>query len=56
MPVENLQRDEGIRKTSMEDLRRLLPAFDRNGILTAGNSSQLSDGGASACCCARRRL
>ena len=42
--MEQLKKDEGIRKTSMEDLMRLQPAFDRNGILTAGNSSQLSDG------------
>ncbi|MCL5437983.1 MAG: acetyl-CoA C-acetyltransferase [Candidatus Thermoplasmatota archaeon] len=42
--MDQLKKDEGIRKTGMEDLRRLVPAFDRNGILTAGNSSQLSDG------------
>ena len=42
--LEQITKDEGIRKTSMEDLRKLQPAFDRNGILTAGNSSQLSDG------------
>ena len=44
VPLEPITKDEGIRKTSMEDLRKLQPAFDRNGILTAGNSSQLSDG------------
>ncbi len=44
VPLEQIAKDEGIRKTSMEDLRKLQPAFDRNGILTAGNSSQLSDG------------
>jgi acetyl-CoA C-acetyltransferase len=42
--TDQLSRDEGIRKSTMEDLKRLQPAFDRNGILTAGNSSQLSDG------------
>ena len=42
--LDNLEKDEGIRKTSMEDLAKLNPAFDRNGILTAGSSSQLSDG------------
>ncbi|BAB59790.1 acetyl-CoA acetyltransferase [Thermoplasma volcanium GSS1] len=41
----NLSQDEGIRKTTMEDLAKLPPAFDKNGILTAGNSAQLSDGG-----------
>ncbi len=44
VPVNNLTKDEGMRKTSMEDLAKLSPAFDRNGILTAGSSSQLSDG------------
>jgi acetyl-CoA C-acetyltransferase len=42
--TDQLKKDEGIRKTTMEDLAKLNPAFDRNGILTAGNSSQLSDG------------
>lgn len=42
--TDQLSRDEGIRKSTLEDLKRLQPAFDRNGILTAGNSSQLSDG------------
>ncbi|KAA8923472.1 acetyl-CoA C-acetyltransferase [Thermoplasma sp.] len=45
VPFEGLDRDEGIRKTTMDDLARLPPAFDKNGILTAGNSAQLSDGG-----------
>ncbi len=44
VPLDQITKDEGIRKTGMEDLRKLQPAFDRNGILTAGNSSQLSDG------------
>ncbi len=43
-PLEPLKKDEGIRKTTMDDLAKLNPAFERNGILTAGNSSQLSDG------------
>ena len=42
--VDSLQRDEGIRLTSAEDLGKLRSAFSENGILTAGNSSQLSDG------------
>lgn len=42
--MEELEKDEGLRNTSMEDLAKLKPAFQRNGILTAGNSSQLSDG------------
>ncbi len=43
--METLSRDEGIRPdTTNESLARLRPAFDSNGILTAGNSSQISDG------------
>ena len=39
--------DEGPRAdTTIEKLATLKPAFDPNGVLTAGNSSQLSDGGA----------
>ncbi|QIK64359.1 acetyl-CoA C-acyltransferase [Leucobacter viscericola] len=38
--------DEGIREgTTAESLARLRPAFAKNGIITAGSSSQLSDGG-----------
>ncbi len=39
--------DEGVRRdTSMEALARLKPAFRPDGRITAGNSSQLSDGAA----------
>ena len=39
------ERDNGIRAdTSMEKLARLKPAFDAQGAVTAGNSSQLTDG------------
>lgn len=39
--------DEGIRSdTTMETLAALRPAFAREGVLTAGNSSQISDGAA----------
>ncbi|RLF11720.1 MAG: acetyl-CoA C-acyltransferase [Thermoprotei archaeon] len=39
--------DEGIRRdTSLEKLAKLRPAFRPNGKLTAGNSSQISDGAA----------
>lgn len=38
-------KDEGIREdTSIEALRKLKPIFRNDGIVTAGNSSQLSDG------------
>jgi acetyl-CoA acyltransferase len=37
--------DEGIRRsTSPEALANLRPAFDEEGVVTAGNSSQISDG------------
>ena len=39
--------DEGVRRdTSLEGLGRLRAAFKRGGIITAGNSSQISDGAA----------
>ncbi|MBX2814601.1 MAG: thiolase family protein [Saprospiraceae bacterium] len=39
--------DEGVRRTtSMEGLARLRPAFKNGGVVTAGNSSQTSDGAA----------
>ncbi|PSB32055.1 thiolase family protein [Stenomitos frigidus] len=42
-----VDRDEGIRPdTTLESLMKLRPAFKPDGILTAGNSSQLSDGAA----------
>lgn len=40
-------RDEGIRRdASPETLARLRPAFRRDGVVTAGNASQISDGAA----------
>ncbi len=42
-----VDKDEGIRpQTSMESLAKLRPAFKKDGVLTAGNSSQISDGAA----------
>ena len=44
-----LQRDEGPRAdTSLEALAKLKPVFHAKGIVTAGNSSQTSDGAAAA--------
>jgi len=38
--------DEGVRPgTTAESLAGLKPAFDKSGTITAGNSSQISDGG-----------
>src|SRR3954468_9843531 len=55
VPVEVPQRkgdpivvttDEGVRgDTSAESLAKLRPAFDKAGHITAGNASQISDGG-----------
>lgn len=42
--MDELPRDEGLRKTDVEQLGKLRSAFAKEGILTAGNSSQLSDG------------
>jgi acetyl-CoA acyltransferase len=45
IPLPDLQTDEGPRRdTSMEALAKLRPAFHVNGSVTAGNSSQTSDG------------
>ncbi len=39
--------DEGIRaETTIESLAKLRPVFDKEGTVTAGNASQISDGGA----------
>jgi acetyl-CoA C-acetyltransferase len=41
-----VETDEGVRPgTTAESLGKLRPAFDANGTITAGNASQLSDGG-----------
>jgi acetyl-CoA C-acetyltransferase len=42
-----VDKDEGIRsETTLESLARLKPAFREDGVFTAGNSSQISDGAA----------
>ncbi|WP_017934445.1 thiolase family protein [Nocardioides sp. Iso805N] len=44
-PVEGLARDEGIRAdSSVEKLAGLKPSFRKDGTITAGNASPLSDG------------
>jgi acetyl-CoA C-acetyltransferase len=41
-----VEHDEGVRPgTTAESLGKLRPAFDPDGTITAGNASQLSDGG-----------
>ena len=47
VPLPGLARDEGPRRdTSMDALAKLRPAFHVKGTVTAGNSSQMSDGAA----------
>jgi len=50
-----LDYDEGIREdSSMESLGKLKPVFKKDGIVTAGNSSQLSDGASSLVVASRK--
>jgi acetyl-CoA C-acetyltransferase len=63
-PVEIPQRkgspvlfvsDEVVRETSMEALARLQPAFKKDGTVTAGNASKISDGAAAVVLMAREK-
>jgi acetyl-CoA C-acetyltransferase len=46
-PATRIERDEGIRPdTTAESLGKLAPAFKKDGTITAGNASQISDGAA----------
>ncbi|MDI9899359.1 thiolase family protein [Rhodococcus sp. IEGM 1409] len=48
-PIAELSQDEGIRRGgSLESLAKLPPAFDADGVIHAGNSSQISDGAGAA--------
>ena len=44
--TRRVARDEGLRETSLEKLSTLKPVARENGVHTAGNSSQISDGAA----------
>ncbi len=44
--VERFERDEHVRESSLEALARLRPAFEKDGVQTAGNSSAIVDGAA----------
>ncbi len=47
LPVGEVTADEGIRRgTTLETLAGLRPAFREDGVVTAGNASQISDGSA----------
>jgi acetyl-CoA acyltransferase len=55
--AEKLEADEGVRgDTSVEGLSRLKPAFQVDGSVTAGNSSQMTDGAAAAVVVSERYL
>jgi acetyl-CoA C-acetyltransferase len=46
-PATKIERDEGLRpSTTAESLGKLAPAFKKDGTITAGNASQISDGAA----------
>nr|CCA24653.1 3ketoacylCoA thiolase putative [Albugo laibachii Nc14] len=45
--ADKLVADESPRSTSLEKLAKLKPVFKKNGIVTAGNSSGISDGAGS---------
>jgi acetyl-CoA C-acetyltransferase len=44
--THTVSRDEGLRETTLEKLASLKPVARENGVHTAGNSSQISDGAA----------
>jgi acetyl-CoA C-acetyltransferase len=51
-----VEEDEGIRPgTTAESLARLAPAFTKDGTITAGNASQISDGAAAVVVTSRER-
>ena len=47
--------DQGLRETTLEGLANLRPAFKEDGKITAGNSSQVSDGAAGVLLMAREK-
>ena len=48
--------DEGVRpETTTESLAKLKPAFNKEGTITAGNASQISDGGAAVVVMSKER-
>jgi acetyl-CoA acetyltransferase family protein len=56
-PVGAFAKDEGIRRdTSLEKLGKLKPAFQSDGVITAGSSSQISDGAAAVLVASERAV
>ncbi|RLB81288.1 MAG: acetyl-CoA C-acyltransferase [Deltaproteobacteria bacterium] len=54
-PPALFDRDEVVRETSMETLAKLSPAFKKDGTVTAGNASKISDGAAAVVLMAREK-
>jgi acetyl-CoA acyltransferase len=52
---ELFERDEGIRVPNLEKMAALQPAFKPEGVVTAGNSSQISDGAAAVLITSREK-
>jgi acetyl-CoA acyltransferase len=52
---ETYVTDQGLRETTLEGLANLKPAFKEDGKVTAGNSSQVSDGAAGVLLMAREK-
>jgi acetyl-CoA C-acetyltransferase len=53
--THHVARDEGLRDTSLEVLGNLKPVGRENGVHTAGNSSQISDGAAAVLLMTRQK-
>jgi acetyl-CoA C-acetyltransferase len=53
--THHVARDEGLRETSLEALAKLKPVARENGVHTAGNSSQISDGAAAVLLASRAK-
>jgi acetyl-CoA C-acetyltransferase len=54
-PPVIFEKDEVVRETSMEALAKLPPAFKKEGTVTAGNASKISDGAAAVVLMAREK-
>ncbi len=54
-PAIVFTKDEVVRETSKEALARLAPAFKKDGTVTAGNASKISDGAAAVVLMAREK-
>jgi acetyl-CoA C-acetyltransferase len=53
--THRVERDEGLRETTLEGLGQLKPVAREDGVHTAGTASQISDGSAATLMCTRQR-